>query len=249
MNFLIKNLFILYFNFYEYLNLNKKNKIKLKMSCQSNWFLTLTIINIASIIVHLFTLFNRTALMSYSSLILLIIACFYWCYMYFLEKVNSGESTEGQGLITQKNTNFMADNIFRYLFVIVIGNSIYCYVFRIIYVKNRIIYFDDLLKLIFNWYSYTILPIACIIDFCGRKRNRTPNPKYDLIITLIVIALISIIDCRFTSIESLSHNDVFLLSIILNTLFMGLAYLLYDYLLFKMNGGNSYTLCPQETEA
>ena len=30
---------------------------------------------------------------------------------------------------------------------------------------------------------------------------------------------------------------------------MGLAYLLYDYLLFKMNGGNSYTLCPQETEA
>ena len=218
------------------------------MSCQSNWFLTLTIINIVSIAVHLFALFNRFTAISYSSLILLTIACFYWCYMYFLEKVNSGESTEGQGLITQRNTNFMADNIFRYLFVIVIGNSIYCYVFRIIY-RNDIIYVRDLFNIIFNWYSYTILPIACIIDFCGRKRNRTPNPKYDLIITLIVIAILSFIDSKFTLILSPTQFDIFLLSIILNTLFMGLAYLLYDYLLFKMNGGNSYTLCPQETEA
>jgi hypothetical protein len=168
--------------------------------------------------------------------------------MYFLEKVNSGESTEGQGLITQRNTNFMADNIFRYLFVIVIGNSIYCYVFRIIY-RNDIIYVRDLFNIIFNWYSYTILPIACIIDFCGRKRNRTPNPKYDLIITLIVITILSFIDSKFTLILSLTQFDIFLRSIILNTLFMGLTYLLYDYLLFKMNGGNSYTLCPQETEA
>ena len=218
------------------------------MSCQSNWFLTLTIINIVSIAVHLFALFNRFTAISYSSLILLTIACFYWCYMYFLEKVNSGESTEGQGLITQRNTNFMADNIFRYLFVIVIGNSIYCYVFRIIY-RNDIIYVRDLFNIIFNWYSYTILPIACIIDFCGRKRNRTPNPKYDLIITLIVIAILSFIDSKFTLILSLTQFDIFLRSIILNTLFMGLTYLLYDYLLFKMNGGNSYTLCPQETEA
>jgi len=218
------------------------------MSCQSNWFLTLTIINIVSIAVHLFALFNRFTAISYSSLILLTIACFYWCYMYFLEKVNSGESTEGQGLITQRNTNFMADNIFRYLFVIVIGNSIYCYVFRIIY-RNDIIYVRDLFNIIFNWYSYTILPIACIIDFCGRKRNRTPNPKYDLIITLIVIAILSFIDSKFTLILSPTQFDIFLLSIILNTLFMGLTYLLYDYLLFKMNGGNSYTLCPQETEA
>lgn len=218
------------------------------MSCQSNWFLTLTIINIVSIAVHLFALFNRFTAISYSSLILLTIACFYWCYMYFLEKVNSGESTEGQGLITQRNTNFMADNIFRYLFVIVIGNSIYCYVFRIIY-RNDIIYVRDLFNIIFNWYSYTILPIACIIDFCGRKRNRTPNPKYDLIITLIVIAILSFIDSKFTLILSPTQFDIFLLSIILNTLFMGLTYLLYDYLLFKMNGGNSYTLCPQETQA
>ena len=218
------------------------------MSCQSNWFLTLTIINIVSIAVHLFALFNRFTAISYSSLILLTIACFYWCYMYFLEKVNSGESTEGQGLITQRNTNFMADNIFRYLFVIVIGNSIYCYVFRIIY-RSNIIYVRDLFNIIFNWYSYTILPIACIIDFCGRKRNRTPNPKYDLIITLIVIAILSFIDSKLTLIMSLTQFDIFLRSIILNTLFMGLTYLLYDYLLFKMNGGNSYTLCPQETEA
>ena len=218
------------------------------MSCQSNWFLTLTIINIVSIAVHLFALFNRFTAISYSSLILLTIACFYWCYMYFLEKVNSGESTEGQGLITQRNTNFMADNIFRYLFVIVIGNSIYCYVFRIIY-RSNIIYVRDLFNIIFNWYSYTILPIACIIDFCGRKRNRTPNPKYDLIITLIVIAILSFIDSKLTLIMSLTQFDIFLRSIILNTLFMGLTYLLYDYLLFKMNGGNSYTLCPQETQA
>ena len=222
------------------------------MSCQSNWFLTLTIINIVSIAVHLFALFNRFTAISYSSLILLTIACFYWCYMYFLEKVNSGESTEGQGLITQRNTNFMADNIFRYLFVIVIGNTIYCYVFRIHH--NTYNYGSDAIKvlsqIIFNCYSYTVLPVACIIDFLGRKRNRTPNPKYDLIITLIFIALISFIDSENKYIYTYySFLEYFIVSVLLNTLFMALSYFIYDYILFKMNGGQSYTLCPQETQA
>ena len=70
-------------------------------------------------------------MLTYSSILLLIVACCYWAYMYFLEKVRSGKSSEGQGLITERNTNFMADNVFRYLFVILIGNAIYCYVFRI----------------------------------------------------------------------------------------------------------------------
>jgi hypothetical protein len=175
--------------------------------------------------------------------------------MYFLEKVNSGESTEGQGLISQRNTNFMADNVFRYLFVIVIGNTIYCYVFRIGMVNKNYSYntpvFYHLIELIFNWYSYTVLPVACIIDFLGRKRNRTPNPKYDLIITLIFIALLSYIDCRSSFYISYSNSVIyrFFTSVLLNILFMALSYLLYDYLLFKMNGGNSYTLCPQETQA
>ncbi len=223
------------------------------MSCQSNWFCALTILNIISIIVHLITIFSTTNIYSYSSIVLLIVACCYWAYMYFLEKVNSGESTEGQGLISQRNTNFMADNVFRYLFVIVIGNTIYCYVFRI---RHTTYYYgNDAIKIlsiiIFNWYSFTVLPIACIIDFLGRKRNRTPNPKYDLIITLIFIALLSYIDCRSSFYISYSNNIIhrFFTSVILNILFMALSYLLYDYLLFKMNGGNSYTLCPQETQA
>ena len=225
------------------------------MSCQSNWFCALTILNIISIIVHLITIFSTTNIYSYSSIVLLIIACCYWAYMYFLEKVNSGESTEGQGLISQRNTNFMADNVFRYLFVIVIGNTIYCYVFRIGILKKNYQYnsliFYHLIELIFNWYSYTVLPVACIIDFLGRKRNRTPNPKYDLIITLIFIALLSYIDCRSSFYISYSNSVIyrFFTSVILNILFMALSYLLYDYLLFKMNGGNSYTLCPQETQA
>ena len=90
-----------------------------------------TIINIIAIVVHTITIFNHYAVLTYSSILLLIVACCYWAYMYFLEKVRSGKSSEGQGLITERNTNFMADNVFRYLFVILIGNAIYCYVFRI----------------------------------------------------------------------------------------------------------------------
>ncbi len=222
------------------------------MSCQSTWFLILTILNIISIVVHTFTLFNSYIVGNYSSILLLIAACCYWAYMYFLEKERSSESTEGQGLITERNTNFMADNVFRYLFVIVIGNTIYCYVFRI---RHTTYYYgNDAIKIlsiiIFNWYSFTVLPIACIIDFLGRKRNRTPNPKYDLIITLIFIALISFIDSENKYIYTYySFLEYFIVSVLLNTLFMALSYFIYDYILFKMNGGQSYTLCPQETQA
>ena len=221
------------------------------MSCQSTWFLILTIVNIIAIVVHTITIFNRYIVITYSSILLLIVACCYWAYMYFLEKERAGETTEGQGLITERNTNFMADNIFRYLFVIVIGNTIYCYVFRIrhtsyIYSDKEVI--NYLSQIIFNWYSYTVLPVACIIDFLGRKRNRTPNPKYDLIITLIFIALISFIDCK-SQYFYYQGFDYFIRSVILNSLFMALSYLIYDYILFKMNGGQSYTLCPQETQA
>ena len=222
------------------------------MSCQSTWFLTLTIVNIISIAVHTFTLFNSYNVLTYSSILLLIVSCCYWAYMYFLEKERSSETTEGQGLISERNTNFMADNVFRYLFVIVIGNTIYCYVFRIHNINTSYKYGNDainiLSQIIFNWYSYTVLPIACIIDFLGRKRNRTPNPKYDLIITLIFIAIISYIDCR-SQYFYYQGFDYFIRSVILNSLFMALSYFIYDYILFKMNGGHSYTLCPQETQA
>ena len=221
------------------------------MSCQSTWFLILTIINIIAIVVHTITIFNYYAVFTYSSILLLIVACCYWAYMYFLEKVRSGESTEGQGLITERNTNFMADNVFRYLFVIVIGNTIYCYVFRIHHIvhftyNTKLLYYFN--QIIFNWYSYTVLPIACIIDFLGRKRNRTPNPKYDLIITLIFIVVLSYIDSNSAFLD-IKQLKFLIISVLLNSLFMALSYLIYDYILFKMNGGQSYTLCPQDTQA
>ena len=221
------------------------------MSCQSTWFLILTIINIIAIVVHTITIFNYYAVFTYSSILLLIVACCYWAYMYFLEKVRSGESTEGQGLITERNTNFMADNIFRYLFVIVIGNTIYCYAFRIHHIvhftyNTKLLYYFN--QIIFNWYSYTVLPIACIIDFLGRKRNRTPNPKYDLIITLIFIVVLSYIDSNSAFLD-IKQIEFLIKSVLLNSLFMALSYLIYDYILFKMNGGQSYTLCPQDTQA
>ena len=221
------------------------------MSCQSTWFLNLTILNIISILVHTFTLFNRYDVLAYSSVLLLIASCCYWAYMYFLEKERSSESTEGQGLITERNTNFMADNIFRYLFVIVIGNTIYCYVFRIHHIAHftyntKLLYYFN--QIIFNWYSYTVLPIACIIDFLGRKRNRTPNPKYDLIITLIFIVVLSYIDSNSAFLD-IKQIEFLIKSVLLNSLFMALSYLIYDYILFKMNGGQSYTLCPQDTQA
>lgn len=221
------------------------------MSCQSTWFLILTIVNIIAIVVHTITIFNRYIVITYSSILLLIVACCYWAYMYFLEKERAGETTEGQGLITERNTNFMADNIFRYLFVIVIGNTIYCYVFRIHHIvhftyNTKLLYYFN--QIIFNWYSYTVLPVACIIDFLGRKRNRTPNPKYDLIITLIFIVVLSYIDSNSAFLD-IKQIEFLIKSVLLNSLFMALSYLIYDYILFKMNGGQSYTLCPQETQA
>ena len=95
------------------------------------------------------------------------------------------------------------------------------------------------------WYSYSILPFACIVDFCCRKRNRTPNPKYDLTITLLFAIIIGLMNDNSGINPNYRYGQIN--RVIANIISMGITYLIYDYLLFKMNGGQWYTLYPQGT--
>lgn len=212
------------------------------MNCQSLWFLILTWFNIAAIIIDLLVNDIRWQ----PSFILMVIALIYWGYMFFLEMHNSGQSSPAsEGLINNANTNFMADTLFRYLFVIVIGNTFFSYYYRITinyryspYGRGDIYrMFKTIMYYFVIWYSYSVLPFACIVDFCCRKRNRTPNPKYDLIITLLFGVILGLLQDKYYYYHSMG----------LNIVSMGVTYLIYDYILFKMNGGQNYTICPQNT--
>ena len=218
------------------------------MNCQAVWFFLLTMFNCTAIGIHMiyYSIFSFTP-----SYILMILALCYWGYMFFLEMSYSGESTAGEGLINDRNTNFMADTLFRYLFVIIIGNALFSYIFRIYYrvyiprYANPEVVFKYMMLSYIYWYSYSILPFACIVDFCCRKRNRTPNPKYDLTITLLFAIIIGLMDDN--SGINLNYRYGQLNRVIANIISMGITYLIYDYLLFKINGGQWYTLYPQGT--
>ena len=218
------------------------------MNCQAVWFFLLTMFNCTAIGIYMF----YYSIFSFSpSYILMLLALCYWGYMFFLEMSYSGESTAGQGLINDRNTNFMADTLFRYLFVIIIGNALFSYIFRIYYRAYMPRYADAsmvfrymMLNYIY-WYSYSILPFACIVDFCCRKRNRTPNPKYDLTITLLFAIIIGLMNDNSGINPTYRYGQIN--RVVANIISMGITYLIYDYLLFKMNGGQWYTLYPQGT--
>ena len=218
------------------------------MNCQAVWFFLLTMFNCTAIGIYMF----YYSIFSFSpSYILMLLALCYWGYMFFLEMSYSGESTAGQGLINDRNTNFMADTLFRYLFFIIIGNALFSYIFRIyyrvyipIYANAEMVFKYIMLSYIY-WYSYSILPFACIVDFCCRKRNRTPNPKYDLTITLLFAIIIGLMNDNSGINPNYRYGQIN--RVIANIISMGITYLIYDYLLFKMNGGQWYTLYPQGT--
>ena len=218
------------------------------MNCQAVWFFLLTMFNCTALGIYMIYSSYYLA----PSFILMLIALCYWGYMFFLEMSYSGESTVGQGLINDRNTNFMADTLFRYIFVIIIGNALFSYIFRIYHRAIYIPRYAEPSKVIrymmlnyIYWYSYSILPFACIVDFCCRKRNRTPNPKYDLTITLLFAVILGLLDDSLGI--DLGYTSNKLSRVFANIISMGVTYLIYDYLLFKINGGQWYTLYPQGT--
>ena len=170
-------------------------------------------------------------------------------YMFYLENYISGEGDQAAGLISDKTTNFFADIIFKYLFVIIISYG-FSFLSVIIYKSEYFYSYYDLkdniiIEILFKLtkiFSIVILPIALIIDLLFRKRNRVVNPLIDSIIFVSAALILTSYDILYYKYKH--STNLILISACSKLILMFLTYFIYDFYLFKVNRtpGN-YSLC------
>ena len=198
------------------------------------WYLVLIGIDIFSFIVILLT-FKLKFLFIFQ--IYLVVASFvYFAYMLIIELAASGQKTEStEQLVNEKNSSFMANHFFKYLFCSIIG---------IIFISG---FFDFTIgNSFFHKLSYYglvyLLPVACFLEIYFKERERKPNLILDLTIIIIILGLKLL--CKF--LEQFSFKAIFtgIVELIINFVTMILAYILYDILVYlKINGSfNGYTI-------
>ena len=198
------------------------------------WYLVLIGIDIFSFIVILLT-FKLKFLFIFQ--IYLVVASFvYFAYMLIIELAASGQKTEStEQLVNEKNSSFMANHFFKYLFCSIIG---------IIFISG---FFDFTIgNSFFHKLSYYglvyLLPVACFLEIYFKERERKPNLILDLTIIVIILGLKLL--CKF--LEQFSFKAIFtgIVELIINFVTMILAYILYDILVYlKINGSfNGYTI-------
>ena len=197
------------------------------------WYLVLIGIDIFSFIVILLT-FKLRFLFIFQ--IYLAVASFvYFAYMLIIELAASGQKTEStEQLVNEKNSSFMANHFFKYLFCSIIG---------IIFISG---FFDFTIgNSFFHKLSYYglvyLLPVACFLEIYFKERERKPNLILDLTIIIIILGLKLL--CKFLDLGIKAILEGILESII-NFVTMIFAYILYDILVYlKINGTfNGYTI-------
>ena len=197
------------------------------------WYWVLIGIDIFSFIVILLT-FKLRFLFTFQ--IYLVVASFvYFAYMLIIELAASGQKTEStEQLVNEKNSSFMANHFFKYLFCSIIG---------IIFISG---FFDFTIgNSFFHKLSYYglvyLLPVACFLEIYFKERERKPNLILDLTIIIIILGLKLL--CKFLDLGIKAILEGILESII-NFVTMIFAYILYDILVYlKINGSfNGYTI-------
>lgn len=229
------------------------------MNCVMLYFLILSILNFISILLYLIMTFPKTFILI--EFYLLFICLIYWCYMYFVEINNSTESQIQANFVNDKNTNFLADIIFKYLFIILLSYGI-CYIVIYIYDDDAVNIYDKysfdlddtekfLLK-ICKWYNKVVIPLALLIDLLFRKRNRVVNPFFDFLV--LIIAAIALCTYEIVCFKYYDENNnkkirLILITLISKFILFFFSYLFYDYYLYKVNKipGN-YILCDNSND-
>ena len=160
----------------------------------------------------------------------------YFGYMLIIELAASGQKTEGaEKLVNEKNSYFIANQFFKFLFCSIIGINILYIFFESIISDGSFFIRIYLIGLTY------LLPIACFLEIYFKERERKPNLILDLTIIIIILGLKLL--CKFLDLGIKAILEGILESII-NFVTMIFAYILYDILVYlKINGTfNGYTI-------
>ena len=198
------------------------------------WYLVLVGVEIYTFVV---TLITKGFKFLYDFPIYLVVAGFlYFGYMLIIELAASGENTQGaEKLVNENNSNFMANQFFKFLFCSIIGIN-----FILSFFSNE--GSPSIFYIICLYGIYYLLPVACFLEIYFKERERKPNLIRDLIVILIILGLKLL--CKFLEEGSFDAILKGILEFILNFVCMISAYIVYDVLVyFKINGSfNGYTI-------
>jgi len=230
------------------------------MNCAGLYFLVLSILNLTSLLMYLIMTFPKTFI--FVEFYLLIICLVYWFYMYFVEVDNSSETEMKTNFVNEKNTNFLADIVFKYLFIILLAYGIsyvivYIYdshIFDTIY-DEYTIELNSTEKFLLQsckWYNFVGIPVALVIDFLFRKRNRVVNPFFDFLIvgiSAIGLCIYEVVVYKFYDEESDKKTRLILITLVSKFILFFICYFIYDFYQYKVNKipGN-YVLCDNSSD-
>ena len=159
----------------------------------------------------------------------------YTLYMHINLVLGLNKKNETDYTNEGETSNFFKDILFKFLFVFIIG--IY-FIAQILYdlqtsfksnpfITNRIGWKSRA----YGFYLYYGLPLFYILDLYCVSRKRCPNPTIDIGIIFIICVVNFVLD--FKTVNLLPNIGVNLAKF----LFSFNGYIIYDYCLFKLNGG------------
>lgn len=225
--------------------------------CLGVWYIVFTACAIIALIIRLVRSFD-TAIRELV-LYILIASIIYGAYMlfYFFSLVQSTKSKDAKSKEDKSKgekksndeSNFIKDNLFKYLFVLALG---------VIFLSQIIELFVTYFKGAFpkeEWYnsverscSQFIVPIFILIDIFLIPRRRVIKPKLDLIIFLVVIAafLFFVLIRMIWDWNTISKH---LAALLKSLIFTFDSYVLYDFILYKKSGSSGGYYLFNETSS
>ena len=203
----------------------------------SIWYFIISIWNVIIFITNIYFKFGFKhffKFLIFTEIWIVFLGIIYFGYM-TLDSCKSKESNENSENLNSR-TSFMVNTYFKYYFCIVLALAINRLLYNILW-SEFYSYNTDLVFKYAPYYSITILPIICFIEVFLKKRERSSNPKRDIICLIIVIIIM-----EFFFIYEIYTLIRLLISICIFLICTYFSYILYDYLIFKRSGGQDYIL-------
>ena len=170
-------------------------------------------------------------------------AFLYTAYMTFLCIKNNGESPIlSENLINDRNTNFMKDVYFKYLFSIAFAFGL-SYFIGLVSKKFDIWDFN-----LYDWvmfYIQMVLPLIIFVDGQKFEHSRNPQVPKDFIVIAIILLIYAVFFTICSMIELYHGYNVWagaLANSMATFVYSFLGYLTYDLMLFRKTSNGDYVL-------
>ncbi len=206
----------------------------MNLSFRLFWYLTVSIIGVIALIFKI-TIEKIGYDLKNFEYVFLVGTITYTLFMHVNSILLANTKSENELNKKAKASNFFRDTVFKFLFVFIIGILFLNQILNDLDTNFKTSPFqkDSLTwqKRLYGIYLYYCLPLFYLFDLYFISRKRCPNPIIDVMIIFIICLVNFLLDYQNTSLfPNLGSN-------IRKFIFSFNAYIIYDYCLYKKNGG------------